>query len=95
MRGFGMLSFDLGSFGRRATCSTSCACALAESLEELETLICHPASMTHASVPPERRQVSASPAASCVRWESGIRRTCRTTCGSAGWLAVMESGTRR
>jgi cystathionine beta-lyase/cystathionine gamma-synthase len=29
--------------------------ALAESLGGVETLICHPASMTHASVPPERR----------------------------------------
>ena len=30
--------------------------ALAESLGGVETLICHPASMTHASVPPARRQ---------------------------------------
>ena len=30
--------------------------ALAESLGGVESLICHPASMTHASVPPERRQ---------------------------------------
>jgi len=30
--------------------------ALAESLGGVETLICHPASMTHASVPPDRRQ---------------------------------------
>jgi cystathionine beta-lyase/cystathionine gamma-synthase len=30
--------------------------ALAESLGGVETLICHPASMTHASVPVERRQ---------------------------------------
>ena len=29
--------------------------ALAESLGGVETLISHPASMTHASVPPERR----------------------------------------
>ena len=29
--------------------------SLAESLGGVETLICHPASMTHASVPPERR----------------------------------------
>jgi len=29
--------------------------ALAESLGGVETLVCHPASMTHASVPPERR----------------------------------------
>jgi cystathionine beta-lyase/cystathionine gamma-synthase len=31
-------------------------CALAESLGGVETLISHPATMTHASVPPERRQ---------------------------------------
>ena len=30
-------------------------CALAESLGGVETLISHPASMTHASVPPEQR----------------------------------------
>jgi len=30
--------------------------ALAESLGGVETLIGHPATMTHASVPPERRQ---------------------------------------
>ena len=29
--------------------------ALAESLGGVETLVCHPATMTHASVPPERR----------------------------------------
>jgi cystathionine beta-lyase/cystathionine gamma-synthase len=31
-------------------------CALAESLGGVETLISHPATMTHASVPPEMRQ---------------------------------------
>jgi cystathionine beta-lyase/cystathionine gamma-synthase len=30
--------------------------SLAESLGGVETLISHPATMTHASVPPERRQ---------------------------------------
>ena len=30
--------------------------ALAESLGGVETLISHPATMTHASVPPDRRQ---------------------------------------
>ena len=29
--------------------------SLAESLGGVETLVCHPASMTHASVPPDRR----------------------------------------
>ena len=58
MRGFGgMLSFDVGSFeAARDVCNRVKLMALAESLGGVETLICHPASMTHASVPPERRQ---------------------------------------
>jgi cystathionine gamma-lyase/cystathionine beta-lyase/cystathionine gamma-lyase/homocysteine desulfhydrase len=57
MRGFGgMLSFDLGSLARaKAVLEGVRLMALAESLGGVETLICHPASMTHASVPPERR----------------------------------------
>jgi cystathionine beta-lyase/cystathionine gamma-synthase len=58
MRGFGgMLSFDLGTFeNARRVCNRVRLMALAESLGGVETLICHPASMTHASVPAERRQ---------------------------------------
>jgi cystathionine beta-lyase/cystathionine gamma-synthase len=58
MRGFGgMLSFDVGTFeNARRVCNRVKLMALAESLGGVETLICHPASMTHASVPPERRQ---------------------------------------
>jgi cystathionine beta-lyase/cystathionine gamma-synthase len=57
MQGFGgMVSFDVGSFeAARAVCNGVKLMALAESLGGVETLICHPASMTHASVPPERR----------------------------------------
>jgi cystathionine beta-lyase/cystathionine gamma-synthase len=57
MRGFGgMLSFDTGSFeAARRVCNRVRLMSLAESLGGVETLICHPASMTHASVPPERR----------------------------------------
>jgi len=57
MRGFGgMLSFELESFeAARAVLNRVRLMALAESLGGVETLICHPASMTHASVPPERR----------------------------------------
>jgi cystathionine gamma-lyase/cystathionine beta-lyase/cystathionine gamma-lyase/homocysteine desulfhydrase len=57
MRGFGgMLSFDVGTFeGARRVCNSVRLMALAESLGGVETLISHPASMTHASVPPERR----------------------------------------
>ena len=57
MRGFGgMLSFDAGSLeNARRVCNRVKLMSLAESLGGVETLICHPASMTHASVPPERR----------------------------------------
>jgi cystathionine beta-lyase/cystathionine gamma-synthase len=57
MRGFGgMVSFDVGSFeAARQVCNRVKLMALAESLGGVETLICHPASMTHASVPAERR----------------------------------------
>ena len=40
---------------RDGVCNRVRLMALAESLGGVETLICHPASMTHASVPPERR----------------------------------------
>src|SRR5262249_12364021 len=58
MKGFGgMLSFDVGTFDRaRRVCNRVRLMSLAESLGGVETLICHPASMTHASVPPERRR---------------------------------------
>ena len=57
MNGFGgMVSFDVGTFeGARRVCNRVRLMALAESLGGVETLISHPASMTHASVPPERR----------------------------------------
>jgi len=57
MRGFGgLISFDVGSLDRaREVLGTVRLMALAESLGGVETLISHPASMTHASVPPERR----------------------------------------
>ena len=58
MRGFGgMLSFDVGTFeAARRVCNRVRLMSLAESLGGVETLIGHPASMTHASVPAERRQ---------------------------------------
>jgi cystathionine beta-lyase/cystathionine gamma-synthase len=57
MRGFGgMLAFDLGSLdAARALLNGVRLMSLAESLGGVETLISHPATMTHASVPPERR----------------------------------------
>ena len=58
MNGFGgMLSFDLGSREAAATLLKSVRLlALAESLGGVESLISHPATMTHASVPVDHRQ---------------------------------------
>jgi cystathionine beta-lyase/cystathionine gamma-synthase len=57
MRGFGgMLAFDLGSLdAARRLLNGVRLLALAESLGSVETLISHPATMTHASVPADRR----------------------------------------
>lgn len=57
MSGFGgMLSFETGSLEKAKTVLKSVRlCSLAESLGGVETLISHPASMTHASVPAEDR----------------------------------------
>jgi len=57
MHGFGgLISFDVGSIDvARAVLPRFKLMALAESLGGVETLISHPAVMTHASVPPERR----------------------------------------
>ena len=58
MRGFGgMISFETGSLNNaRAVLKSVKLCSLAESLGGVETLISHPATMTHASVPAEQRQ---------------------------------------
>ena len=57
MNGFGgMLSFDLGSLeAARRLLNGVKLHSLAESLGGVETLISHPATMTHASVPADRR----------------------------------------
>ena len=57
MRGFGgMLAFELGSLeAARRLLNGVRLHALAESLGGVETLISHPATMTHASVPADRR----------------------------------------
>jgi len=59
MRGFGgMLAFELGSLeAARRLLNSVRLMALAESLGGVETLISHPATMTHASVPAAQRQV--------------------------------------
>ena len=58
MRGFGgMLAFDLGSLeSARRLLNSVRLHSLAESLGGVESLISHPATMTHASVPAEKRQ---------------------------------------
>jgi cystathionine beta-lyase/cystathionine gamma-synthase len=58
MRGFGvMLAFDLGSLeAARRLLNSVRLHALAESLGGVESLISHPATMTHASVPADKRQ---------------------------------------
>jgi cystathionine beta-lyase/cystathionine gamma-synthase len=73
MHGFGgMVSFDVGSFeAARSVCNRVKLMALAESLGGVETLISHPATMTHASVPAERRQAIGL-TDSLVRISAGI-----------------------
>ena len=52
-----MITFDLGSLdAARNLLNHVHLCSLAESLGGVETLISHPALMTHASMPPEVRQ---------------------------------------
>jgi cystathionine beta-lyase/cystathionine gamma-synthase len=57
MSGFsGMISFDVGSLAKaKRVLKRVKLCALAESLGGVETLISHPATMTHASIPREER----------------------------------------
>jgi cystathionine beta-lyase/cystathionine gamma-synthase len=58
MKGFGgMISFDVGSFeAAQALLSRVRLCSLGESLGGVETLISHPATMTHGSIPEEDRE---------------------------------------
>lgn len=58
MKNFGgMISFDLGSLAAaRKFLKKVRLCALAESLGGVESLISHPATMTHASIPPDVRR---------------------------------------
>ncbi|MBI4852567.1 MAG: cystathionine gamma-synthase [Acidobacteria bacterium] len=57
MSGFGaMISFETGSYEKATRFLESLKlCLLAESLGGVETLVCHPAKMTHASVPATER----------------------------------------
>jgi cystathionine beta-lyase/cystathionine gamma-synthase len=58
MRGFGgMVSADFGTIDKaKKVLNNVKVFALAESLGGVESLICHPASMTHASVPKAERE---------------------------------------
>ena len=59
MRGFsGMITFELNGDVQAAIALMNSVklCSLAESLGAVETMITHPASMTHASIPPEARR---------------------------------------
>lgn len=58
MKNFGgMISFDVGSLSAaKRFLKKVRLCALAESLGGVETLISHPATMTHASIPYQQRQ---------------------------------------
>jgi cystathionine beta-lyase len=57
MSGFGaLISFEVGSYSNaKKLLDALRICSLGESLGGVETLICHPATMTHASVPPAER----------------------------------------
>jgi cystathionine beta-lyase/cystathionine gamma-synthase len=73
MRGFGgMIAFDVGTIeAAYSVCKRVRLMALAESLGGVETLISHPAAMTHASVPKERR-AAIGLTDSLVRISAGI-----------------------
>ena len=68
----GMLSFEVASFeAARRVLNRFRLMSLAESLGGVETLVCHPATMTHASVPPERR-AAIGLSDSLIRISTGI-----------------------
>jgi cystathionine beta-lyase/cystathionine gamma-synthase len=76
MSGFGgMISLDLGDPGRARTfVERTRIFVLAESLGGVESLIGHPASMTHASVPPAMRQAMGL-TDSLIRLSCGVEDT--------------------
>ncbi|HET56138.1 MAG TPA: cystathionine gamma-synthase [Ignavibacteria bacterium] len=73
MTGFGgMISVDFGTFEKaKKVLNRVKIFALAESLGGVESLICHPASMTHAAVPKEERE-KIGITDSLVRFSVGI-----------------------
>lgn len=73
MRGFGgMVSADFGSIEKaKKVLNNVKVFTLAESLGGVESLICHPASMTHASVPKDEKDKMGL-TESLVRFSVGI-----------------------
>jgi cystathionine beta-lyase/cystathionine gamma-synthase len=68
----GMLSFEVATPEKaRRVLNGFKLMSLAESLGGVETLVCHPASMTHASVPPDRRKAIGL-SDSLIRISAGI-----------------------
>ena len=68
----GMLSFEVADFAAaKRVLNSFRLMALAESLGGVETLVCHPATMTHASVPPARR-AAIGLSDSLIRISAGI-----------------------
>ena len=97
MTGFGgMLAFDMGSIdAARRVVERVRIFALAESLGGVESLIGHPASMTHASVPPERR-AALGLGDGLVRISAGIEDLADLTADlDAGARLVGERSVRR
>ena len=76
--------------GRRVCCAALRLCSLAESLGGVETLICHPATMTHASVPEEERDALgiADGLVRISRRHRGRRRSDRRPGPGAGGRAL-------
>lgn len=71
----GMVAFDVGTVeGAKTVLESVKLCTLAESLGGVETLISHPATMTHASVLPEKRE-KLGITDSLVRISAGIEDT--------------------
>ena len=73
MRGFGgMISIDLGNVElAHKVIERFKVFTLAESLGSVESLVCHPASMTHASVPKEKREAMGL-TESLIRFSVGL-----------------------
>jgi len=97
-RGFGgIVSFtlrdDTEAAARKVVCATSLF-KLAESLGGVKSLLCHPAAMTHKSIPAERRR-AAGVADSLIRLSVGLEDAHDLVNDLAGALAHVEAITRK